>query len=115
MCKGCLLCNVLLNSGHFNQKAYCTTLLSHFTHTGKPGDGEHLCLVMNVFAGDIEPFWKESKVIPIALAKLILRDTLRGLAQLHGAGCVHTGACLSIEGVLTIDIQSRPKSCEYNV
>ncbi|KAL6300875.1 kinase-like domain-containing protein [Sparassis latifolia] len=70
--------------------AYCATLRSHFIHHGKPNDGEHLCLVMDVLAGDIEALQTESKAFPVPLAKRILRDTLRGLAQLHASGCVHT-------------------------
>ncbi|KIM92381.1 hypothetical protein PILCRDRAFT_425 [Piloderma croceum F 1598] len=36
------------------QPAYCTLLHSHFVHPGKPGDGDHLCLVMDVLGADIE-------------------------------------------------------------
>jgi serine/threonine-protein kinase SRPK3 len=73
------------------QLAYCTLLHSHFVHPGKPGDGDHLCLVMDVLGADIEALQSDSKAYPVPLAKRILRDTLRGLAQLHASGCVHTG------------------------
>jgi serine/threonine-protein kinase SRPK3 len=76
------------------QPAYCTLLRSHFIHPGKPGDGNHLCLVMDVLGGDIEALQSESKSYPVPLAKRILRDSLRGLAQLHASGCVHTGTCV---------------------
>ena len=72
------------------QSPYCVFLRSH---TGKPGDGDHLCLVMNVLVGDIEALQTESKAFPAPLAKRILRDTLRGLTQLHSSGVVHTGLC----------------------
>ncbi|OBZ66852.1 Serine/threonine-protein kinase SRPK [Grifola frondosa] len=76
------------------QQAYCATLRSHFIHPGKPNDGEHLCLVMDVLAGDLkdlhEAIQAPSKAFPVPLAKLILRDTLRGLAQLHASGVAHT-------------------------
>jgi serine/threonine protein kinase len=73
------------------QPAYCTLLRSQFVHPGKPGDGDHLCLVMDVLGADIEALQSDSKAYPVPLAKRILRDTLRGLAQLHASGCVHTG------------------------
>ncbi|KAJ7715821.1 kinase-like domain-containing protein, partial [Mycena metata] len=72
------------------QPVYCTPLLSHFIHPGKPNDGEHLCLVMDVLAGDVETLRKVYTALPPHLVKLILRDSLRGLAQLHASGCVHT-------------------------
>ena len=71
-----------------SQPAYCTLLRSHFVHPGKPGDSDHLCLVMDVLGADIEAFQSDSKAYPVPLAKCILRDTLRGLAQLHTSGCV---------------------------
>jgi serine/threonine-protein kinase SRPK3 len=73
------------------QPAYCTLLHSHFVHPGKPGDGDHLCLVMDVLGADIEALQSDSKAYSVPLAKRIPRDTLRGLAQLHASGCVHTG------------------------
>jgi serine/threonine protein kinase len=49
---------------------------------------------MDVLGGDIEALQSESKSYPVPLAKRILRDSLRGLAQLHASGCVHTGTCV---------------------
>ncbi|KAJ6452956.1 kinase-like protein [Mycena sanguinolenta] len=72
------------------QPVYCTTLLSHFIHVGKPNDGQHLCLVMEVLAGDVETLRREFGTLPPPLVKRILRDSLRGFAQLHGSGCAHT-------------------------
>ncbi|KAJ6448697.1 kinase-like protein [Mycena sanguinolenta] len=72
------------------QPVYCTTLLSHFIHVGKPNDGQHLCLVMEVLAGDVDTLRREFGTLPPPLVKRILRDSLRGLAQLHGSGCAHT-------------------------
>ncbi|KAJ7435408.1 kinase-like domain-containing protein [Mycena latifolia] len=72
------------------QPVYCTTLLSHFIHPGKPNDGQHLCLVMDVLAGDVETLRTGLRALPPQLVKRILRDCLRGLAQLHASGCVHT-------------------------
>lgn len=85
------------------QPVYCTTLLSHFIHPGKPNDGQHLCLVMDVFAGDVETLRTELRALPPQLVKHILRDCLRGLAQLHASGCVHTGrfSLLHVEECLT--------------
>lgn len=81
---------------HFGQHPYCNILHSHFVQPGKPGDGEHLCLVMDVLVGDIESLQSESKAFPVSLAKLILRDALRGLSQLHASGGVHTGPSFSL-------------------
>ncbi|KAJ6596068.1 kinase-like domain-containing protein [Mycena sp. CBHHK59/15] len=72
------------------QPVYCTTLLSHFIHVGKPNDGQHLCLVMDVLAGDVDTLRRGFSALPPLLVKRILRDSLRGLAQLHGSGCAHT-------------------------
>lgn len=79
---------LIRRSGH---PVYCTPLLSHFIHAGKPNDGQHLCLVMDVLAGDVETLRKAYTSLPPRVIKLILRDSLRGLAQLHASGCVHTG------------------------
>ncbi|KAJ6569241.1 kinase-like domain-containing protein [Mycena capillaripes] len=68
------------------QPVYCTPLLSHFIHRGKPNDGDHLCLIMDVFAGDVEALRDGRNALPPQLVKCILRDSLRGLAQLHGSG-----------------------------
>ncbi|KAJ7292683.1 kinase-like domain-containing protein, partial [Mycena rebaudengoi] len=73
------------------QPEYCTTLLSDFIHVGKPNDGQHLCFVMNVLTCDVETLRAGRRALPPPLVKLILRDSLRGLAQLHGSGCAHTG------------------------
>jgi serine/threonine-protein kinase SRPK3 len=75
------------------QPVYCTPLLAHFIQPGKPNDGDHLCLVMDVFAGDVEALRLAAgrRVLPSKLVQRILRDSLRGLAQLHASGCVHTG------------------------
>ncbi|KAJ7036973.1 kinase-like protein [Mycena alexandri] len=78
---------LIRRSGH---PVYCTPLLSHFIHPGKPNDGQHLCLVMDVLAADVETLGNAYTALPPQLVKLILRDSLRGLAQLHASGCVHT-------------------------
>lgn len=74
------------------QVAHCVPLRTHFIQTGKTGDGEHLCLVMDVLVGDIEALRDENRRFPPPLAKLVLRDILRGLVQLHASGGVHTGS-----------------------
>ena len=73
------------------QPPHCVPLRAHFTQTGKSSDGEHLCLVMDVLVGDIHALQDENRRFPPPLAKLLLRDTLRGLVQLHTSGGVHTG------------------------
>jgi serine/threonine protein kinase len=84
------------------QPAHCAVLRSHFVHPGKPNDGNHLCLVMDVLGGDIEALQSDSKAYPVPLAKRILRDSLCGLSQLHASGCVHTGACICTYGLIWI-------------
>ncbi|KAJ6632190.1 kinase-like domain-containing protein [Mycena sp. CBHHK59/15] len=45
---------------------------------------------MDVLAGDVETLRTGLRALPPQLVKRILRDSLRGLAQLHASGCVHT-------------------------
>ncbi len=99
------------------QPPYCVFLRSHFIHTGKPGDGDHLCLVMNALVGDIEALQTESKAFPVPLAKLILRDTLSGLTQLHSSGVVHTGLCSPLVDLImsNTDALYRPQSSQHHV
>jgi serine/threonine-protein kinase SRPK3 len=85
------------------QPAHCATLRSHFVHPGKPNDGDHLCLVTDVLCGNIEDLPTRSEAYLVPLAKLILRDVLRGLAQLHASGGVHTGTRADLSIWLTPD------------
>ncbi|KZT01010.1 kinase-like protein [Laetiporus sulphureus 93-53] len=73
---------------------YCLQLLSSFRLSGKGSAGEHLCLVTQVFDGDVKSLFlahsKDNKVFPLSLAKRILLHTLRGIAHAHSCGVVHT-------------------------
>ncbi|KAJ7155191.1 kinase-like domain-containing protein [Mycena filopes] len=99
--------------------SYCASLLSHFIHPGRvPSDGQHLCLVMDVLAGDVAALQAGRHNLPPRLAKLVLRDVLRGLSQMHAAGCAHTDfkpaniLCnvpgLTTEEILRANIASTP-------
>lgn len=74
-----------------NVPIHCTTLRTHFIHAGKPGDGDHLCLVLDVLLGDINRLRLPNNTRPLPLAKRILRDMLIGLTQTHHVRAVHTG------------------------
>ena len=70
---------------------HCTRLLSHFMHTGKDQDGDHLCLVTEIFGGDVKSLQvNANSVLPLLLAKRILLHTLRGIAHMHSCNIIHT-------------------------
>jgi serine/threonine protein kinase len=62
-------------------------------HAGKGQDGNHLCLVTDIWGGDIKALAKnrtENRVFPLPLAKRILLHTLRGIVHMHSCEVVHT-------------------------
>lgn len=88
----------------------CPRLLAHFLHPGIDEDGEHLCLVTELFWSsfeDSQALLRNSRT-PAPIAKRILTHVLRGLARLHALGIVHTGLLL-YDGARTIfDAQKFP-------
>lgn len=72
---------------------HCASLLTHFVHPGIVGDGEHLCLVMELFASSIQDMRKalQDGLLPIASVKRVLRHLLLGIVRLHRCGVAHTG------------------------
>lgn len=72
---------------------HCLKLLEHFTIPAP--DGEHLCLVTELMGGTLLdvvrhlPPKNESKM-RLDLTQRALRDTLRGLADIHRIGFAHS-------------------------
>jgi serine/threonine-protein kinase SRPK3 len=79
---------------------HCARLLTQFTHPGIDDDGEHLCLVTELFSSNIQDVLKALKgqrdvFIPVPAIKRILRHLLLGIEHLHHmSGIAHTGICL---------------------
>jgi len=71
---------------------HCLSLHSNFIYPGRSNIGPHLCLVTDVFGGDVEHLKRiyAPNGFPISLAKRILFHTLKGLATMHEQGIVHT-------------------------
>ena len=71
---------------------HCAHLLTHFIHPGIDDDGEHLCLVMELFSSNIQHTLDalQGGFIPVPTVKRILRHLLLGIAHLHKCGIVHT-------------------------
>ncbi|KDR68899.1 hypothetical protein GALMADRAFT_128924 [Galerina marginata CBS 339.88] len=71
---------------------HCGRLLSHFVHPGIEEDGEHLCLVTELFWSNLQDVRKllQPGLIPVQTAKRILRHLLLGIARLHSCGIAHT-------------------------
>ncbi|EIM81026.1 kinase-like protein [Stereum hirsutum FP-91666 SS1] len=75
---------------------HCIRLLSTFKFRGREEDGEHLCIVTPVLAGNVK-FLSEilgaefgNRRLPLPLAKRIALHMLRGVAHAHGRGVIHT-------------------------
>ena len=53
----------------------------------------HICLVMDLLGMDVATFRRmsQNKALPHYMVRLILRQIVRAIAQLHCAGIVHTG------------------------
>ncbi|KAF8653252.1 hypothetical protein AX16_004049 [Volvariella volvacea WC 439] len=75
-----------------SESSHCLQLLANFEYSGaSDDDGNHICLVTELCATNAEHIWKGyDRLMPIPLAKRILRDVVIGLCEMHAAGCVHT-------------------------
>ena len=76
------------------QRSHCAKLLTHFAHPGiDEEDGEHLCLVTELFLCTLQDTQEalQGTFIPVPTAKRILRHVLLGVARLHKCGVAHTG------------------------
>lgn len=73
------------------KEGHCLSLHSNFLHPGQLATGPHLCLVTDVFAGDVEHLKRlcAPRGFPPILAKRILLHTLKGLNLVHSEGVVH--------------------------
>ena len=71
---------------------HCLRLIAHFIHPGKAQDGNHLCLVTQLLAGDVRTLQVSMKnnAFPLPLAKRILLHILRGIEYMHRHGVTHT-------------------------
>ncbi|KAJ3885396.1 kinase-like protein [Lentinula edodes] len=74
------------------KEGHCLSLHSNFLHPGRADTGPHLCLVTDVFGGDVEHLKRiyARNGFPLSLAKRILFHTLKGLTTMHQQGIVHT-------------------------
>lgn len=74
------------------KEGHCLSLHSNFFHPGRSDTGPHLCLVTDVFGGDVEHLKRTyaRNGFPVSLAKRILLHTLKGLVTMHHQGIVHT-------------------------
>lgn len=73
---------------------HCASLLTHFTHPGiEKDDGEHLCLVTELFTSNVQDVREAlpDTFIPVPTVKRILKHVLLGIAHLHKHGIAHTG------------------------
>lgn len=68
-------------------------LLTHFVHPGIEDDGEHLCLVTELFLSNIQDTQDaiHPGFFPLPIMKHILRHLLLGIVRLHTCGIAHTG------------------------
>ncbi|KAG5729409.1 Serine/threonine-protein kinase SRPK1 [Termitomyces sp. T112] len=72
---------------------FVTQLLSYFYHPGAEGDGEHLCLVMELLCSDvlrIRSRLPDAGYLPLPTVKRILKHVIQGIAHAHSRGIVHT-------------------------
>jgi len=80
-----------LSSITSQQPDHLARLATHFFHQGIEDDGEHLCLVMDLFHGSVDEARDFHGVfIPVPTVKRILRHLLLGIAHLHKCGVAHT-------------------------
>lgn len=82
---------VLNNIATFSPNAHCLKSLSQFTVHAL--DGERLCLVTDLMGGSMLSLINSlpnEKKMPLPLAQKALRDTLKGLAEIHCLGFAHT-------------------------
>ena len=71
----------------------CVRFLAQFTHPGIDEDGDHLCLVTELFWSSVQECQAtlQSGFIAVPTVKQILRHLLLGIARLHKCGIAHTG------------------------
>lgn len=87
------------------------SLLDHFIHPAKDGEGTHICLVTDVLGGTVASLMQQTKnrSLPVPLAKRVLRQMLMGLAHVHKHGVVHTGTnTLAVRIFMTCLFLCRP-------
>ena len=73
---------------------HCAKLLTQFVHPGFDDDGEHLCLVTELYSSSIQDTLEahQDGYIPVpAVKQILLRHVLLGIARLHMCGIAHTG------------------------
>ncbi|KAF8911091.1 kinase-like domain-containing protein [Gymnopilus junonius] len=70
----------------------CARLLAQFVHPGIDEDGEHLCLVTELFWCNVQDYQAalRGRSIPVPTVKRILRHLVLGIARLHECGIAHT-------------------------
>ena len=58
----------------------------------------HMCMVMDVLGTDVGSFRRRSpnKALPPYTVRIIMKQAVEGLAELHNAGIVHTGICVFV-------------------
>ncbi|KAF5389801.1 hypothetical protein D9757_003721 [Collybiopsis confluens] len=78
--------------GAVPKEGHCLSLHSSFMHPGRTNTGPHLCLVTDVFGGDVEHLKRiyARNGFPLSLAKRILYHTLKGVQTMHQLGITHT-------------------------
>ncbi|KAF8803175.1 kinase-like protein [Phlegmacium glaucopus] len=71
---------------------HCVRLLAQFIHPGIDEDGEHLCLVTELFWSNVQDSQAslQGGFLPVPTVKKILRHLLLGIARLHKCGIAHT-------------------------
>jgi len=72
---------------------HCVRLVDQFNHPGIDEDGEHLCLVTELFWSNVQDIQAtlQGGFIAVPTVKQILRHLLLGIARLHKCGIAHTG------------------------
>lgn len=72
---------------------HCVRLLAHFNHPGIDEDGEHLCLVTELFWSNVQDIQAtlQGGFFAVPTVKQMLRHLLLGIARLHKCGIAHTG------------------------
>lgn len=80
---------------------HCTRLLTQFVHPGIDDDGEHLCLVTELFLSNVQDAQTalQDESIPVPTVKRILRHVLLGIARMHKCGVAHTGMFTSLKTI----------------
>jgi serine/threonine-protein kinase SRPK3 len=72
-------------------------LLTQFVHPGFDDDGEHLCLVTELFSSSVHETLEALRIrfVPLPALKRMLRHLLLGIARLRMCGIDHTGVLTS--------------------